>query len=144
MVKNHVILIDSDRVYLEGLTRSGSLKARELNRILGLLQLDSGKTYQEVSSFLGVSYQTVSAWSKHYKAYGLKAIHDKSRSGRPSKFSDLDTAKVTALACSDAPEGYSQWSLRLLADKLVELEYIENISYSTVGQILKKRTSAAS
>lgn len=144
MLKNHVNLIDTDRVILEGLTRHGSLKARELTRVLCLLQLDKGKTYQEVSLFLGVSYQTVSSLSKHYKEHGIKAIHDKERSGRPSKFSDLDTAKVTALACSESPEGYSQWSLRLLADKLVELEYIEEISYSTVGQILKKRTSAAS
>jgi putative transposase len=54
----------------------------------------------------------------------------------------LQRAKITALACSEAPEGHSQWSLRLLADKIVELAYCEHISHSEVGIILKKTMSS--
>jgi putative transposase len=86
----------------------------------------------------------LSIWSHSYKESGLTFLKEKERIGRPSKFSATDKAKITALACSDSPDGHSQWSLRLLADKAVELELVETISYSTIGLVLKKRTSAAS
>lgn len=133
MSKSHIILSDAEREHLEGLTENGSLKAQELKRILSLLQLDKGKTCQEVSSFVGVCYQSVSKLAHTYQSDGLGCVRDKERSGRPSKFSYIDKAKVTDLACSDSPEGHNQWLLRLLADKLVELEYIDEISYSTVN-----------
>ncbi len=66
------------------------------------------------------------------------ALEELSRSGRPLKFNGYQRAQVTALACSDPPEGHSQWSLRLLADHLVELDVIDDISHETVGRILKK------
>ncbi|MBI1878203.1 MAG: helix-turn-helix domain-containing protein, partial [Chloroflexi bacterium] len=63
---------------------------------------------------------------------------DKPRSGRPIEIDGRQRATITALACSTPPLGYGSWSLRLLADKAVELEYCEHISHSQVGDILKK------
>jgi transposase len=73
-----------------------------------------------------------------YKQKGLKVLADEPRSGRPLQIDGEQRAKITALACSDPPEGYARWSLRLLADKAVELEYIETISHTEVADILKK------
>ena len=77
-----------------------------------------------------------------YKTDHLNFLDERPRTGRPIKFDGEDRAKVTALACSEAPDGHSQWSLRLLAENLVTLELVEEISYSTVGLILKKPTTA--
>ena len=73
-----------------------------------------------------------------YKTKGLLCLQDEPRSGRPIEIDGEQRAKITALACSDAPEGYDRWSLRLLADKAVELSYCEKISYSQVRFVLKK------
>jgi putative transposase len=114
------------------------MKVRKQKRIQALLYLDDGKSFQTVSGLLKVTYQTVSKWAEKYKESKLSFLEEQPRSGRPVKFDGSDRSKVTALACSEAPQGHSQWSLRLLADRLVELEMIEDISYSTVGLILKK------
>lgn len=138
MKKQHVLLPDSDRLILEDSLKKGSMKVRKQTRIKGLLYLNEGKTYQQISQLLSVNYATASAWASSYNSEGLSFLDERPRSGRPIKFDGSERAKVTALACSDAPEGYSQWSLRLLADRLVELELVDDISYSTVGLILKK------
>jgi transposase len=138
MKKHHITLIESDRLFLKDSLTKGSMKVRKQTRIKGLLYLDEGKSYQEVSKLLSVNYVTVSSWANSYKSEQLSFLEERPRSGRPLKFDGEDRAKVTALACSDAPEGYSQWSLRLLADRIVSLELVEDISYSTVGLILKK------
>lgn len=138
MQKQHITLENSERLELETLLKCGSLKVRKHKRIQALLFLDSGKCYREVSGLLSVSYPTVWQWASNYKESKLSFLEERARSGRPVKFDGQDRAKVTALACSEAPDGYAQWSLRLLADRLVELEMTEKISYSTVGLILKK------
>ena len=68
-------------------------------------------------------------------------LNDKPRSGRPVEIDGPLRAKITALACSEPPEGYSRWSLRLLADKAVELQFVQELSHSYVGEILKKTNS---
>jgi len=68
----------------------------------------------------------------------LRCLEAKPRSGRPVEIDGIARAKITALACSDPPEGYGQWSLRLLAEKAVELDYCERISHTEVANILKK------
>ena len=100
--------------------------------------LDEVLSYQAAQKKLKTSHITLSVWAKTYKESGLDFLKDKARSGRPQGLSGEDRAKITALACTDAPTGYARWSLRLLADKAVELEYVENISHNTVGKILKK------
>ena len=138
MKKQHVNLQESDLEEIESILGKGLLKSRLYKRATGLKALHLGKTYQEVSKLLGVSYQTLSKWAEKYKTEGLSFLEDKPRTGRPKTIDALQRAKITALACSDPPEGYSKWSLRLLADKIVELDYCAEISHSQVGSILKK------
>lgn len=138
MKKQHVKLTEKDRKILANKLAKETLTARVRKRILGLQKLDEGLSYQAAHRLLGTSPTVLSDWATKYRASGLDFLEDKPRSGRPKGLSGTDRAKVTALACTDAPKGHAQWSLRLLADKLVELEYVENISHTTVGQILKK------
>ena len=100
--------------------------------------MNRGKTFKEVQKQLTVSYPTVLGWSKKYKSGGLSFLDDQPRSGRPVGLSGEERAKITALACSEPPKGYARWSLRLLADRLVELELVDAISHNHVGVILKK------
>ena len=138
MKKQHVKLSEKDYGYLRELLSKGSLKVRNQQRAQALLDLHSGKTYREVSKSLNKNYVTVSGWAKKYNDGGLSFLDDKPRSGRPLGLSGEDRAKITAIACSEPPAGYARWSLRLLADKLVELEIVESISFKQVGNILKK------
>ena len=104
-----------------------------------LLLADEGKKDKEIAERVEVSVGTVERIRKRYGQEGLEAaVNEKPRSGRPIGISAQTRAKVTALACTKAPEGRSKWTLRLLADKVVELEYIDSISYQSVRNILKK------
>ena len=138
MKKQHVELKEEDRAYLKALLSKGSIRVRVQKRALCLQELDRGKSYQEVSDLLGVSYPTVHGWAKKYRSGGLSFMEDKPRSGRPVRLSAEQKAQITAIACSQPPEGYARWSLRLLADRIVELELIEQISHTEVGRVLKK------
>ena len=138
MKKEHVTLSDEHRTYLQNLIKKGSLPAKTYKRALALLELDRGRTFTEVAAIVGVVIPTVSTWAKKYKETGLEMLTDKPRPGRPTVIDGLQRAKITALACSDAPEGYERWSLRLLADKAVALEIVDDISYGEVRLILKK------
>lgn len=138
MKKQHIELRKEDLEYLQELLSKGILKVRKHKRAQGLLELHRGKTFVEVAQLLETSYQTVRAWSKKYNSKGLFFLNDQPRSGRPIGISGADRAKITAIACSKPPKGYARWSLRLLADRLVELELVESISFKQVGNILKK------
>ncbi|MCB9134693.1 MAG: helix-turn-helix domain-containing protein [Anaerolineales bacterium] len=138
MKKQHVQLTDAHRSFLEDLLRKGDLPVKTYRRALALLELDRGKSYTTVAQTLTVASQTLSIWAAKYEAEGLQMLVDQARAGRPVIIDGTQRAKVTALACSDPPAGYAQWSLRLLADKVVELGYCETISHTLVGDILKK------
>lgn len=138
MKKEHVSLSEADRTYLQNLIKKGSLPAKTFKRATALLELDRGRTFTEVAAIVGVVIQTVSTWAQKYQDSGLELLTDKPRVGRPTVIDGLQRAKITALACSDPPKGYDKWSLRLLADKAVELELVESISYGEVRLILKK------
>lgn len=143
MIKHHVHLSAADRHYLESRLAKGTLKARVFKRATGLLELDPGKTLQAVAETLGVNSNTVAAWRERYQRAGLSGLADAPRSGRPVKIDGVQPAKITALACSQAPTGHGRWALRLLADKAVELGYCEHLSHSQARMILKKRPPAA-
>jgi transposase len=130
---------------LEHLTSKGKLNVRVYKRAQILLCSHKGLVDQEIEKAVGVSNPTIKRIRKAYVEEGLKAaLEDGKRSGRPSIFDGRVRAKITALACTAAPEGYSQWSLRLLVDKAVELKLVETISHTEVGKILKKTTSVQS
>jgi len=140
--KQHVQLSNEDREFLETLISKGELTAKAYRRALALLELDRGQSYTAVTGTLQVSIVTLSKWATKYRETGLQVLHDKARSGRPIEIDGEQRAKVTALACSDPPEGYAKWTLRLLADKAVELGYCEHISHTEVATILKKTNSS--
>lgn len=145
--KYRVKLTNRERKYLKKLTTTGKESARKLNRARILLLSDeanpeAAESDPEIARILGVSSATVTRIRQRFIEEGLRpALNEKPRPGAPPKFSGKERAEITALACSDPPEGHGRWSLRLLADKLVELELIESISYKTVGEVLKKTNS---
>jgi transposase len=144
---HHVNLTKEERSKLERMTTVGKIGVRKLKRCQILLLADESheqgqKTDQAIAEKLDTSLATVSRTRVRYAKAGLKgALNEKARSGRPPGVSGEERAKVTALACSTPPDGFSHWSLRLLADKAVELELVEQISHTTVGDILKKTLS---
>ena len=142
MKKQHLKLTEPDKKYLTELLSKGQAKARVIRRATGLLQLHQGATFQNVANILGVNYYTVSIWRNKYLEDGLDFLTDQLRTGRPIKFDGEQRAKITALACSETPEGRAKWSLQLLADKAVELEFCESISPSKVREVLKKMNSS--
>lgn len=141
MKKEHVTLNEADRTNLQNLIKKGNLPAKSYKRALALLELDQGRTFTEVASLVGVVIQTASSWAKKYQETGLDFITDRPKPGRPIAIDGKQRAKITALACSEPPPGYERWSLRLLADKAVELELVDSISYGEVRLILKKTNS---
>ena len=138
MKKAHLKLNETDERYLNELLSKGQVKARVSRRAMALLQLNKGATLQVVADTLKVQHWTVSIWRNNYLKNRLDFLEDKPRLGRPIAIDGEQRAKITALACSDAPLGRAKWSLRLLADKIVELEFCESISHTQVGKILKK------
>lgn len=138
MIKHHLELKQPDREYLAALVKTKTIGVRTFKRATGLLELDRGQTLQAVAHTLSVNYNTVAAWRDAYETEGLKLLLDKPRQGRPVQIDGVQRAQITALACSEAPAGYGRWNLRLLAEKVVELGYCEEISHTQVRKILKK------
>ena len=145
--KYKVNLTRAERSELGRLTLGGTIGVRKLNRVKILMLADENqesghKTDQAIAEKLAISPATVERTRRAYVEAGLKeALNEKPRSGRPPFISGETRAQITALACSTPPEGFGQWSLRLLADKAVELQFTETISYGSVGTILKKTWS---
>ncbi len=143
MSKQHLTLTKSDRAFLLDLLKKGSLKAKTYKRATALLELDRGKTMTDVAQTLDVSFPSVLSWRDKYLAQGVTAtLHDRPRSGRPVVIEGQQRAKITALACSAPPKGHARWTLRLLADRAVELGHCEQLSHSQAGRILKKTLSS--
>lgn len=138
MKKQHITLNEEERQYLDKLLSQGELPVRRCKRALALLELDRGQSYKSVAETVRVSSVTVSTWAQNWRERGLLCLKDRARPGRPVEIDGVTRAKITALACSQAPAGYGQWSLRLLADKAVELDYCDSISHTQVATILKK------
>lgn len=141
MAKTHVKLTPQHQLYLTDLLSKGTLPVKIMKRATALLELDKGKTFGTVAQVLNVGYQTVSSWATKYQTQQLNFLIDKPRSGRPLEIDGTQQAKLTALACSQSPDGRSQWSLRLLATKAVELDYCDHLSHNQARLILKKTTS---
>lgn len=100
------------------------------------------KSESEIAEHLHVNQQTVHALRKTYAEHGLDAAISRKKRDTPPvepKITGEVEAKIIALSCSTPPTGRSKWSLRLLADKAVELQYIDSIFHEAVGRLLKKR-----
>jgi len=141
MKKAYIQLTNDQRKELKGLQIKGTLKVRVQKRIIALLELDKGQTQAAVAKIINQSNTSVSQLVKRFKARGMQCIYDEQRPGRPIDITDEQRDKITVLACEDAPEGHSQWSLRLLADKAIELGYCEHLSHTQVQNILREKNS---
>ena len=146
--KYRVQLSPTQREELKQLTRSGEDKARKLNRARILLLADENRpkaalTDAQIAEVLNISQPTVGRVRRRFTTSGVDAaLAEEPRSGRPPKFSGKNRAEITAIACSDPPQGRSRWSMRLIADRLVELEMVETISHQSVFNVLKKTNSS--
>lgn len=117
----------------------GKSSARQQTRARILDLLTRQEHPKRIAEILQIGVATVYNIQKRYLEEGFEsALKDKPRSGKPPIITGAEKAKITALACSDAPAGYARWTLRLLADKAVEQGFVESISHNEVGKILKK------
>jgi transposase len=132
-------LLQNELRSLTTIINRGTTRARTQTRARILDLLHRGQHPEEISSLLQVSLQTIFNVKRRYLSAGFDAaLFDQPRSGRPIRIDGTQRARITALACSAPPEGYARWSLRLLADKAVELQYCEAVSHNAVKEILKK------
>jgi transposase len=148
MKKKYLVeLSEQERVYLHKLISSGSAPARKLNRARILLKTDIGNhaeaqalSDRQIAQMLDTSIATVQRARERFYEGGLEAALERSKPDRVYKRSleGRAEAHLIALACSEPPRGRDRWSLRLLADKAVELGFVESISHETVRKTLKK------
>jgi transposase len=152
MKKKYLVeLSEQERVYLHKLISSGSAPARKLNRARILLKTDIGNhaeaqalSDRQIAQMLDTSIATVQRARERFYEGGLEAALERSKPDRVYKRSleGRAEAHLIALACSEPPRGRDRWSLRLLADKAVELGFVESISHETVRKTLKKTNSS--
>ena len=147
--KYPVALTDDERRTLKELIAAGTAPARKLTHARILLKADQGPdgpgwVDERIAEAVEVSQPTVARVRKQYVEQGLAAALNRRAPRRdyPRKLDGAQEARLLALAGSEPPPGQARWSLRLLADKLVELEVIEAVSYQTVGRLLKKTNSS--
>jgi transposase len=153
MKKKYLVeLSEQEREYLHKLISSGSAPARKLNRARILLKADVvGKhaepqalSDRQIARMLETSTATVQRARERFYEGGLQAALERSKSDRVYRRSleGRAEAHLIALACSEPPQGRDRWNFRLLADKAVELGFIESISHETVRKTLKKTASS--
>jgi len=143
----HITLTKEEQTELSQMIKSGKHSARVLGRARVLLLLDRSqgqkRKLHEIADAMLVSIGTVSNVKRRYLKGGLEhGLHDRPRPGAKPKIDGEVEAHLIAIVCSDPPEGQERWTLRLLADKLVELELVESISHVAVGDALKKTNSS--
>jgi len=146
MKKYIVRLSKEERSKLKRFVSSGKIPARTFNRAHILLKADIGKygpawPDNRISEAFEVTVQTVERVRKQLVEEGLDAVLSRHKYIQKVSRKKIDgdvEAHLVALACSEAPEGYKHWSLRLLAGRLVELGYVDSISHETVRRALKK------
>jgi transposase len=138
--KLHIVnLKEEEHEKLNRYLRKGKSSARSLTRARILLLAHEGHDDNEIAGALKVSTSTVNRIRTRYCEIGLdSALHEKARSGAPPKIDSRIEAQLSLLACSEPPYGRSKWTVRLLADRLVEIEIIESISHMSVQRLLKK------
>jgi transposase len=143
--KYPVILSDTEREQLKNLIAAGTVPARKLTHARILLKADQGSegpgwVDEQVAEAVEVSQPTVSRVRKQYVEEGLQAALNRRPPNRHyhRKLDGQQEARLIALACSEPPEGQARWSLRLLAERMVELEVVDDLSYQSVRRTLKK------
>ena len=140
-IKYVVDLNDQEREHLLEVTRHGKSSARKIKRAHMLLKADQGLSDEQIAQAVDTSRATVLRTRKRFVEEGLEALNERPRSGQPNKLDGKQQAHIIAVACSDPPQGHAHWTLRLLAAKVVQLDFAESISPETVRKMLKKTNS---
>ena len=146
MKKYIVELTSEEQKELYELVSKGKAAARKITHARVLLQVDESEagpawTAKQISEAFGIHTNTVYGIRQRFVEQGLHAALERKKKDRPSRKRIVDgevEAHLIALRCGEPPQGRNQWNLRLLADKLVELEIVPGISHETVRQTLKK------
>lgn len=141
-----VTLTQEERVDLEAIASNGKRAAHTILRARALLLLDAGEfgpkwTVNKVAEAVGKTSRSMENLKKRFVQEGLPAAIERKKRVTPPReiqFGGDFEARLLALACSDAPDGYARWTIRLLAEKMVELKYVETVSPATVCNTLKK------
>ena len=141
-----VTLTHEERKELETLTKRGKTHAKRFVQARALLLCDAGDNgpawkVEDVAEALGITSRTIEHLKKRFVESGLEAAMERKSRDKPPrdiKFDGAFEARLIALACTDAPEGHTRWTVRLLADKAVELNFAESVSPMTVQRTLKK------
>jgi len=141
-----VTLTKEERKDLEASTRNGKTGAKKFIHARALLLCDAGPdgpawTVANTAEALGVTSRTIEHLKKRFVEEGLEAALERKPREKPPRdvvFDGAFEARLIALACSDSPEGHQRWTVRLLADKAVELEFAPTVSHMTVQRVLKK------
>jgi len=150
MKKYFVELSNDERIELKKISSKGSHKSQKVLNALILLACDDGEyqekrsSNEEISRVLGISMRKIDRLKKRFVVDGLEVAlngHKGSRIYRKKVDGDFE-AHLLALSCSEPPKGFARWSLRLLADKVVELNYVDSISHESIRRILKKTNSS--
>jgi len=140
MQRVEIHLKNEERDDLKTISSSGVCPVRVLQRAQVLLALDKGVLDGQISAVLHVERTRIWRIRKRYLAGGLEAaLSDQARPGRPRQYDDKAEAEIVALACSQPPTGYSQWSLPLLTEVArCQTQVLQSVSQATVRQVLKK------
>jgi transposase len=141
-----VTLTEQERKDLEALTRNGKTGAKKFIHARALLLCDAGPdgpawAVADVADALGVTSRTIEHLKQRFVEEGIEAALERKPREKPPRevvFDGAFEARLIALACSEAPEGYDRWTVRLLADKSVELKFASSVSHMTVQRVLKK------
>ncbi len=146
MKKYIVTLTKDERKNLGGLTSKGQHRSQKILNALILLGCDEGKFQKkrsinkEIAKVLNISMKKIDRVKKRFVEDGLDiTLNGRKGSRLYAKKADGDfEAHLVALSCSDPPKGFARWSLRLLADRVIELNYIDSVSHETIRRVLKK------
>ena len=144
--KYPVRLHEEQRQYLEKLTSSGKVPARQMKRAQILLKSDvqTNWSYEQIREAFDVTANTVAAIRRAFVEQGLEAALQRKKPEREYAhiLDGEGEAQLVALACSEPPSGRMHWSLRLLQDRFVKLGHVDSISYETIRRVLKKTNSS--
>lgn len=138
-IKHQVNLTIEEKEQLEQISNKGKIQARKLKRVQIILMSSAGYKDEDIANIIGVSVATIERVRKRFVFEGLEsALNEKPRPGQVKKLNGTAEAFLVATACSSPPSGRECWTMQLLANKLVQLEMVDNISDETVRRTLKK------
>ena len=139
-IKYRVSLSESERTELLDIARRGKSSARKVKRALILCKADEGLSDQDIAQSVYVGASTVGRVRRRFTEEGLEsALNERPRPGQKRKLTPKQQAHMVAIACTD---GHTHWTLQLLAERVVELEFASSISLETVRKVVKKQAQA--